>query len=338
MKKSSKARGEDKGIHLVSQGGFQMHFNDNELASRLFGPHDSHLKKMENLLDVQVHARGGQVSIQGKKENVEVAETVLNQLYSLMEKGYPVMGHDVEQAIRIVLEDGNAKIQDVFLDSIFIPSRNKVVYPRTIGQKKYLDAIRKNAMVFGVGPAGTGKTYLAIAMAAVALLKGEVKRIILTRPAIEAGEKLGFLPGNLEEKINPYLRPLFDSLNDLFDTEKTQRMLERGEVEVAPLAFMRGRTLNDAFVILDEAQNCTKEQMKMFLTRLGMHSLAVITGDVSQVDLPHGVVSGLIHALSIIQNIPGIVTHYFSDRDVVRHPLVQSIIDAYNKAEAGGRP
>ena len=272
------------------------------------------------------------MSIEGDVKKTQFAENVLSQLYDLMKKGHPILGQDIERAIKILNDDKNASLHQIFLDSVFIPSRRRVIYPRSTGQKLYVEAIRGYEMVFGIGPAGTGKTYLAMAMAVTALLKGEVKRIILTRPAIEAGEKLGFLPGDLIEKVNPYLRPLYDAMHDMLDFDKTQKMLDRGDIEVAPLAFMRGRTLNDAFVILDEAQNCTIEQMRMFLTRIGVHSKAVITGDITQIDLPPEKKSGLIHALNILKSIPEIRIHCLDDGDVVRHPVVREIIRAYQAA------
>ncbi len=306
-------------------------FDNNDLVRNLFGPADSHLKSIEDRVGVNIHARGSDLSIHGSQEKTLLVQKVLTQLYGLLKRGYPVLGHDIERAIRIIRDDNNAILSEILLDSIVIPARNKLIYPRTLGQKHYIEAMMKNEMIFGVGPAGTGKTYLAMAIAVSALLKGEVERIILTRPAIEAGEKLGFLPGDLAEKVNPYLRPLYDALNDMVDFDKAHKMLERGEIEVAPLAFMRGRTLNDAFIILDEAQNCTIEQMKMFLTRIGFKSKAVITGDVTQVDLPRDKKSGLTHALSILKDVPGITIHYLNDKDVVRHPLVREIIRAYDQ-------
>lgn len=325
-KNKNRNKNSDNVIHL--------RFDDNNLAQDLFGPEESHLKSLENHLGVDINARGGQVSVSGDEEKIQLVSRVLTQLYGLLKKGHPVLAQDIERAVRIVSDDRNAPLNDMFLESILIPARKKVIYPRTPGQKNYLAAIMKDDIVFGVGPAGTGKTYLAMAMAVVALLKGDVERIILTRPAIEAGEKLGFLPGDLVEKVNPYLRPLYDALHDMIDIEKAKKMLERGEIEVAPLAFMRGRTLNDAFVILDEAQNCTVEQMKMFLTRIGFRSKAVITGDVTQIDLPREKRSGLIHAIHILKEIPGISLHYLSDNDVVRHALVREIIRAYDKDNA----
>lgn len=321
---------------------FHLKFDDNNLAQNLFGPHESHLRFLENKVGVSIRVRGGELSIHGEEESVEFAKKVLYQLYDLLKKGYPVLSHDFERAIKILNRDHGAVLHEVFLDSIFIPAKKKVIYPRSAGQRKYVEGISKHDLVFGVGPAGTGKTYLAMAMAVASILKGDVEKIILTRPAIEAGEKLGFLPGNLAEKVNPYLRPLYDALHDMIDFDKAKLMLDRGEIEVAPLAFMRGRTLNRSFVILDEAQNCTREQMKMFLTRLGFESKCVITGDITQIDLPMEKKSGLIHALEILKNVSGIDVHYLTAQDVVRHPLVQQIIMAYashdgERSEARGQ-
>ena len=257
-------------------------------------------------------------------------------LYGLLKKGYPLYPNDIDYAIRMVSDDRNVNLEDIFLDAVYISSKKKVVTPKSLAQKRYIDAIRSRDLVIGIGPAGTGKTYLAMAMAVAFLMKQEVERIVLTRPAVEAGEKLGFLPGDIAEKVNPYLRPLYDALHDMMDFERALKLMERGVIEVAPLAFMRGRTLNDSFVILDEAQNTGSEQMKMFLTRLGFHSKAVITGDITQVDLPETKISGLIEVQSILKGIEGIEFVYFSEKDVVRHPLVQDIIkayDAYGKTE-----
>ncbi len=314
-----------------------LHFDDNRLAQELFGPDGSHLKIIEKHLPAQLLVRGGEVTVQGEEETVKLARRILTQLYLLLQRGHPVVDHDVDRAIKILSHDPHASLSDIFLDSITIPAKKKVVFPRTPGQKKYVSTILSHDLVFGIGPAGTGKTYLAMAMAVAAFLKGEFERIILTRPAIEAGEKLGFLPGDLVEKVNPYLRPLYDALHDMLDFDKTRKMLERGDIEVAPLAFMRGRTLNQAFVILDEAQNCTQEQMKMFLTRIGYRSKAVITGDMTQVDLPRDKKSGLIHANQILKNIPGIAFQYLTEQDVVRHPLVREIIKAYDQHSSSQR-
>ncbi len=309
----------------------QLHFTDNNLARNLFGPEESHLRQLSDQLGVEIHVRGGEISIRGDDEKIRLVKKVLTQLYDMLQKGYPVMEGDIERVLRIVADDKEASLHELFLDSIIIPAKKKVIYPKTPGQKDYLKAIMKNDVVFGIGPAGTGKTYLAMARAVSCLLKGDCERIILTRPAIEAGEKLGFLPGDLVEKVNPYLRPLYDALHDMLDFDKAKKMLERGEIEVAPLAFMRGRTLNDAFVILDEAQNCTREQMKMFLTRIGQKSRVVVTGDITQIDLPREKQSGLVHALKILKNIPGIAFHYLTDQDVMRHTLVRDIILAYEE-------
>lgn len=298
------------------------------------------LKSLEKNLGVHVHVRGNELAIEGDKRNSALAERVLVQLYSLLKKGYPISNEDIQRAMRMFKDEGSVTLEDIYGDSIYIGPKKKAICPRTVGQQQYIQVMKKNDLVFSIGPAGTGKTYLAMAMAVISFLKGEVERIILTRPAIEAGEKLGFLPGNLAEKVNPYLRPLYDALHDMLQFDRTQKMLDRGEIEVAPLAFMRGRTLNKAFVILDEAQNCTKEQMKMFLTRLGYESKCVVTGDVTQIDLPKETESGLVHAIHVLDDIDGIQMHYLTSKDVVRHRLVQEIIDAYeargNKTEKGG--
>jgi phosphate starvation-inducible PhoH-like protein len=265
--------------------------------------------------------------------DTELAGRVLTQLYGLHEQGYPVYGSDVDYAVRILSGDHNASLRDIFLDTVFISAHRRTITPKSVAQKIYIEAIRNHDVVFGIGPAGTGKTYLAMAMAVAELLKNSFSRIVLTRPAVEAGEKLGFLPGDLAEKVNPYLRPLYDALHDMVDFDRARKMVERGTIEVAPLAFMRGRTLNDSFVILDEAQNTTTEQMKMFLTRLGYGSKAVITGDVTQIDLPQGKQSGLKEAQKLLAHIRGIRFVTFTERDVVRHPLVQEIIAAYDRGD-----
>jgi phosphate starvation-inducible PhoH-like protein len=252
----------------------------------------------------------------------------------LLKESYPVYPNDVEYAIQLLSEDDSARLKDIFLDTVYITAKKHPITPKSRGQKEYIDAIRQFDIVFGIGPAGTGKTYLAMAMAVAALTKGIVSRIILTRPAVEAGEALGFLPGDLAEKVNPYLRPLYDALHDMMRFEKATSLMQQGVIEVAPIAFMRGRTLNDSFIILDEAQNTTSEQMKMFLTRIGFSSKAVITGDITQIDLPSGKLSGLIEAKDILQNIDGIEFVFFSKMDVVRHKLVQKIINAYEIMEA----
>ena len=304
-------------------------FENIELAKVLFGDRNLNLQFIERSIGVKIHVRGNRVMIEGSPVDVRLVENLLNQLYEILRQGYPVYLNDIEYALRMLKEDANAKLKDVFLDKVYVVSKRKVITPKTKTQKVYVDAIRHYDIVFAIGPAGTGKTYLAMAMAISALMKGEVIRIILTRPAVEAGEKLGFLPGDLYEKVNPYLRPLYDALHDMIDFDRTAKLIQKGVIEIAPLAFMRGRTLNDAFVILDEAQNTTSEQMKMFLTRLGYNSKAVVTGDITQVDLPHGATSGLVEAREILSEIRGIKFVYFDKKDVIRHPLVQEIIRAY---------
>ncbi|MGE5189829.1 MAG: PhoH family protein [Gemmatimonadota bacterium] len=312
-------------------------FDDPTLLANLFGSHDEHLRIVEQLLGVVIHPRGNQAGVSGDALQVELAAKVLTGLYRVLRKGIPVTSNDVAAAVRIVCSDRNAEVSDVFEDVVFRSSRNKIITPKSVAQKRYLDAIRDFDIVFGVGPAGTGKTFLAMAMGVGFLLKKEVKRIVLARPAVEAGERLGFLPGDMAEKVNPYLRPLHDALYTMLEYEQAGKMMERGIIEVAPLAFMRGRTLNDSFVILDEAQNTTSEQMKMFLTRIGFGSKAVITGDITQTDLPSGRVSGLNEALSILDGVAGIRFCWFTEIDVVRHPIVQEIIKAYERYEKRGQ-
>lgn len=311
----------------------RLSFDDNSLFRSLSGQHNSNLQYLEKALEVKINVRGNQVSVHGNHFDVKVAEKVLVELYALLEAGYPIYPNDVDYATRIVSDNRSVDLKDIFLDTVYISSRKQTITPKSLSQKKYIDAIRKFDIVFGVGPAGTGKTYLAIAMGISFLTKKKIGRIVLARPAVEAGEKLGFLPGDLYEKVNPYLRPLYDALHDMLDFEKVSSLVQRGIIEIAPLAFMRGRTLNDSFVILDEAQNTTSEQMKMFLTRLGYNSKAVITGDITQIDLPRGKVSGLIEAQAIVRGIDGIDFTYFSEKDVVRHRLVQDIIKAYETYE-----
>lgn len=313
-------------------------FDDPQLAIQLFGQNNKNLNRIARLLDVRIGSRGSEATIDGDDVQSDLTRRLLEELYSLLEEGYPLFPPDIDYAHRILCANSSAHLKDIFLDTVFISARKKVISPKSLAQKNYIDAIRGNDVVFGVGPAGTGKTYLAMAMAVSSLLKKEVSRIVLVRPAVEAGEKLGFLPGDIAEKVNPYLRPLYDALFDMVDFEKGQAMIERGVVEVAPLAFMRGRTLNDAFVILDEAQNTTTEQMKMFLTRLGFGSQAVVTGDITQIDLPTGRVSGLVEAMRVLKGVERIYFNFFSDVDVVRHPIVQSIVQAYasEKRQDGG--
>ncbi len=308
-------------------------FSDIDLAKQLFGERNSHLKKIAESVDAQIDTRGNMVIITGAPHAEKLAETILNQVYDLLKSGYPVYPNDIDYAISVLSSNHQACLKDIFLDTVYITSKKNPITPKSQAQKTYIDAIRSFDIVFGIGPAGTGKTYLAMAMAVAELTKGTVRRIILTRPAVEAGEALGFLPGDLAEKVDPYLRPLYDALHDMMRFEKVSGMLQQGIIEVAPLAFMRGRTLNDAFIILDEAQNTTTEQMKMFLTRIGFNSKAVITGDITQIDLPYEKLSGLIEAKNILQNIPGIRMVFFSKQDVVRHKLVQDILKAYEDHE-----
>ena len=304
--------------------------SDATLLPALLGNHDENLKIIaaETGADLVPHESG--IEVRGDDVQTELAARVVRQLVDLLGQGYPLFASDVEYAIRILAADRTARLREIFLDTIYISAHKRTVAPKSLAQKHYIDSMRKNDIVFGIGPAGTGKTYLAMAMAVAALSRQEVARIVLTRPAVEAGERLGFLPGDLAEKVNPYLRPLYDALNDMVDVDRARRYMERGTIEVAPLAFMRGRTLNDSFVILDEAQNTTREQMKMFLTRLGFGSQAVITGDVTQIDLPAGRDSGLVEAREILRKVKGIRFVEFTERDVVRHRLVSAIIRAYD--------
>jgi len=308
-------------------------YPDHELVRALCGEHNAHLKLLEKKVGLSVNVRGNTLSLSGWDWEVELAETVLSQLYDLLKGKYPVYLDDVQDAIRILSEDQSANLKEIFRDEVYISSNKKVITPKSLNQREYVNSIRKADIVFAIGPAGTGKTYLAMAMAISALVKKEVNRLVLTRPAVEAGEHLGFLPGDLYEKVTPYLRPLYDALHDMMPFESASRLIDQGVIEVAPLAFMRGRTLNDSFVILDEAQNVTREQMKMFLTRLGFSSKAVITGDVTQTDLPNDTVSGLIEAKEVLTGIKGIRFVHLTSSDVVRHPLVQEIIDAYEGVE-----
>ncbi|UFT97815.1 PhoH family protein [Radiobacillus kanasensis] len=300
-------------------------------ALALFGTEDRHLKMMEEQVSVSIVTRGEAVSVSGTDENVKLVEEVLLALLGIIRKGLPVGERDVVYALDLARKGKIKQFETLFEDEITKNAKGKSIRVKTLGQRTYVSAIKANDLVFGIGPAGTGKTYLAVVMAVNALKSGSVKRIILTRPAVEAGESLGFLPGDLKEKVDPYLRPLYDALHDVLGTEHTLRLIERGTIEIAPLAYMRGRTLDDAFVILDEAQNTTPAQMKMFLTRLGFGSKMVITGDITQVDLPKGVVSGLKSVESRLHDIKGISLIYLKQSDVVRHPLVQKIIDAYEQ-------
>jgi phosphate starvation-inducible PhoH-like protein len=310
-------------------------FDDLQLANALFGAHNENLKRIAKTVGVKINAKGNTLTIQGEETDIQLSRRVLNDLYHLLQKGYPLYPNDIGYALRIISDDWSVNLEEIFLDAVYISSKRKMITPKSLAQKRYIDAIRKYDLVIGIGPAGTGKTYLAMAMAVAFLMKQEVERIVLTRPAVEAGEKLGFLPGDISEKVNPYLRPLYDALHDMMDFDRASKLVEKGVIEVAPLAFMRGRTLNDSFIILDEAQNTGPEQMKMFLTRLGFSSKAVITGDITQVDLPENKTSGLIEVQGILKGIDGIEFVYFSDKDVVRHPLVQDIIKAYDTYERG---
>jgi phosphate starvation-inducible protein PhoH and related proteins len=308
-------------------------FPDNDILRSLFGEHDRNVKLIEKLEAARLGVRWNVISITGNQLSVNLIRNLFSQLYEITRKGYPIYPADIEYAHRILSEDCTVDLERIFLDTVFISSKKRIITPKSIAQKLYIDAIRNSDMVFGIGPAGTGKTYLAMAMAVSALLEKKVNRISLARPAVEAGEKLGFLPGDLSEKVNPYLRPLYDALYDMIDFERASALITKGVIEVAPLAFMRGRTLNDSFVILDEAQNTTSEQMKMFLTRLGYGSKAVITGDVTQIDLPMDKISGLVEVEELLCRTDGIRFIHFSELDVVRHPLVQEVIRAYNHLE-----
>jgi phosphate starvation-inducible PhoH-like protein len=315
----------------------ELTFADNDLARSLYGDLNKNLAAIEKAAGVSLNVRGNAVAVAGPGHAVQVAASVLEQLYELVKEGYPLYPPDVAYGLRILERSPKSRLKDIFLDKVYITSSQRVVSPKSVNQKRYIESIRGNDIVFGIGPAGTGKTYLAVAMAISAYTTDQVKYIILTRPAVEAGEKLGFLPGDMAQKVDPYLRPLYDALNDMLGREKVVELIDRGVVEIAPLAFMRGRTLHSAFVILDEAQNTTHEQMKMFLTRLGVNSRAVITGDITQIDLPDNKHSGLVESQRILKNIKGIEFCYFSDADVVRHFLVQEIIKAYEKSEHRGR-
>lgn len=310
-----------------------INFDRMEQAVALFGSFDENIKLIENQYSVNVISRGSDLKITGEAEDVAKAVRAVNGLLLLINKGEALSEQNVRYVMGLVDEDGEDKLAAMTNNCICISSKGKPIKPKTLGQEKYVDAIKGSTVVFGIGPAGTGKTYLAVAMAVNAFRAKEVNRIILTRPAVEAGEKLGFLPGDLQQKVDPYLRPLYDALFDMLGAENFQRYQERGNIEVAPLAYMRGRTLDDSFIILDEAQNTTPEQMKMFLTRLGFNSKMVITGDVTQIDLPDGKRSGLVEATKILKNVDDIKTIKFNEKDVVRHRLVQDIVKAYEKYE-----
>jgi phosphate starvation-inducible protein PhoH and related proteins len=306
-------------------------------AETLFGTQDENLRFLEENLKVRIKSAGGELLVEGESQGEETVAEIFGQLGSLMKDGYAVSSGDVRLAAQLLTEDGGVRLRDYLMKSA-VRGGKKVVVPRSLNQRAYLDAIQAYDMVFGIGPAGTGKTHLAVAQGVSSLLNKSVERIILARPAVEAGEKLGFLPGDLQDKVDPYLRPLYDSLYDLLDFEKVSRLMERNAIEVAPIAFMRGRTLNDAFVIIDEAQNTTTEQMKMVLTRIGFGSKVVVTGDITQIDLPQGKTSGLVEAISVLAGVKGISFVYFDERDVVRHRLVQAVIKAYDAYGASQVP
>lgn len=304
-----------------------------EHAVSLFGSFDENIKLIEKDFFVSILTRGSEIKIHGEEENVDKAKRVIEKLLYLLNKGETLSEQNIRYVISLVKDGNEDKLSSISSDCICISAKGKPIKPKTLGQKNYIDKIKDNTIVIGVGPAGTGKTYLAVAMAVSAFRAKQVNRIILTRPAVEAGEKLGFLPGDLQQKVDPYLRPLYDALWDMLGPENFQKYQERGNIEVAPLAYMRGRTLDDSFIILDEAQNTTPEQMKMFLTRLGFGSKIVVTGDITQIDLPDGKKSGLVEVIKILKNVDDIETVKFSEKDVVRHKLVQDIIKAYDKYE-----
>ncbi len=313
----------------------KLEFDNPRLVAQLFGPSGSNVHLLAEKTGASIETRGNEATISGEQDQLELVAEVLHQLYGILKSGQGIYPQDVDCACRILSREPGADVKKIFNETVYMAGGKRKITPKTLGQREYIDAIRENDLTIGIGPAGTGKTYMAVAMAVAALMSKSVKRIVLTRPAVEAGEKLGFLPGDLVEKVNPYLRPLYDALNDMLDFERVQELLVSGAIEVAPLAFMRGRTLNDAFVILDEAQNTTPEQMKMFLTRLGFGSRAVVTGDVTQIDLPTHQKSGLIQARLILKDVPGIGLVTFGDDDVIRHPLVGRIVQAYEKYEHG---
>jgi phosphate starvation-inducible PhoH-like protein len=307
----------------------EVEVDETRILLALAGPRNERLKILEREASVTVGLRGNKILLEGDAENVALAERFLAETAGLLRQGVDVQASDIARAVRMLRSEPHVELRDMFDDVVPVGTGRPPVGPRGLAQKRYVESIRSHDLTFGIGPAGTGKTYLAMACAIAALQSRQVKRIVLTRPAVEAGEKLGFLPGDLAEKVNPYLRPLYDALADMLDVDKAQGLIHRGHIEVAPLAFMRGRTLNDSFVILDEAQNTTSEQMRMFLTRLGYHAKAVVTGDVTQVDLPGGRASGLAEARALLDGVEGIAFCHFSEVDVVRHPLVQKIIVRY---------
>lgn len=305
-----------------------------EQTVSLFGSFDENIRLIESQYNVKIVSRGSEIKVNGDAENVSKAVRAINGLLTLINRGEALSEQNVRYVLSLVNEGNEDKLCEMTGDCVCITAKGKPIKPKTLGQKKYLECIKNNTITLGAGPAGTGKTYLAVAMAVNAFRAKEVNRIILTRPAVEAGEKLGFLPGDLQQKVDPYLRPLYDALFDMLGAESFQRYQERGSIEVAPLAYMRGRTLDDSFIILDEAQNTTREQMKMFLTRLGFNSKIVVTGDITQIDLPDGKKSGLVEAMKILKGIDDIAINIFTEKDVVRHRLVQDIIKAYERQDA----
>jgi phosphate starvation-inducible PhoH-like protein len=309
----------------------KLKFQNIELTKKLFGYHSIHLEKISKAFNITINSRGTTLSLSGDEQNINTAETLICQLYDLLKAKFILTPADLDAAINTIKRNAQTPLKNIFLHTIFVTAKNKAIAPRNITQHTYANAIKNNDILFSIGPAGTGKTYLAMAMAVAAFSRGEVKKIILTRPAVEAGEALGFLPGDLADKIDPYLRPLYDALYDMLDFDKARAYIEQEMIEIAPLAFMRGRTLNNSFIILDEAQNTTAQQMKMFLTRIGYGSKAIITGDITQIDLPTGKKSGLVEAKKILTRIKGIEFVHFSKEDVVRHQIVSDIIDAYEK-------
>ncbi|CAK7009183.1 MAG: PhoH-like protein [Desulfovibrio sp.] len=322
----------------VSNSTLSLAFDDATLANALFGPQNANLRAVAERMGVTIGSRGLELSIEGPQTAAALAENLVVQLYGLLKAGHVLHPRDIQYAAGMLERAPDTDIAKIFRDAVFVVSPRRTITPKTLSQRDYVAALRESDMTFAVGPAGTGKTYLAVAVALSLLLAKRVKRIILTRPAVEAGERLGFLPGDLAQKINPYLRPLYDALHDMLDFERVGEMLETGVIEVAPLAFMRGRTLNDSFIILDEAQNTTPEQMKMFLTRMGFGSKTAITGDTSQIDLPENGKSaprsGLVHALNVLKNVDGVRMLHFDENDVIRHPLVGRVVKAYDKYES----